>query len=856
MKIGQRWYSESEPELGLGYIEEVIDRNIKINYPHVQEMRIYNIKSAPLKRLSLEIGDSFKDLDGKSFIIKEVIVEEDFLIFNTECDSIIKEIQVNPNINFTRPDQRILSSSFDSSANFLFRYENLLKTRAIDQNKTKGYEGSRVKILPHQASLFHQVSGLVKPKIILCDEVGLGKTIQAGIILKNQIERSLISSCLIVVPDALQYQWFFELYKKFNLLFKTLGQDGEESFVDAEDANDNIDYMICSFENALSSDLIDKHWDAIIVDESHRIKKDSTLWEVISDINRKTNLSMFLTATPEALGLENFYNQLNLLDPTKYKDFEEFRKQAETFKSLPFNEKNLESYRAARNYFRNTRENLSKHENLFPKKTLNLSSITIEGRISDTQVIKEKSKVLIDFLEKNEDKKVLLIAKSKALILKLKTLIDSQANIKIALFHGDQTLLEKDRQAAYFQEKDGAQLLLSTEIGSEGRNFEFASELFLFDLPMQPSGLIQRIGRLDRIGQYNPITIHLPMIKNSIEESLYNLYSSFGVFTQFPKGINEFFENEQEIITQYLQTAKEGLLIDIQNKYSHFTDEMGINKDPFLDAHSYSHESALSTRKYINEFNEVNEIQTYLEKAFDLIGIDHEKLNSDAYFARPSDNMLIPAIEGLSYEGKSYTIERSIATHRDDLEFMNWEAPLPKALLNLFTSSEIGNTSICKTSSLERGLYFEFIFVLRASAITGLDSRSHLPLTPIRVLLGVDGKDYTKKYSKKLIDTNIEDITTEEKDFLGQNIKKEILSPLIIEATTLMQKRAEGYIESAKKSVSEFYHDKKVFLAKHSNDNLKAKIELVKLNSHLENVISSLNDNEQRLDSIRVIFSA
>ena len=108
---------------------------------------------------------------------------------------------------------------------------------------------------------------------------------------------------------------------------------------------------------------------------------------------------------------------------------------------------------------------------------------------------------------------------------------EKNAGLNTALFHSGLSLMARDRQAAYFADPKGAQILLCTEIGSEGRNFEFAHNLVLFDLPKKPDLLEQRIGRLDRIGQKSDISIHIPYVQNSWEETLYQIYD---------RGLNSF----------------------------------------------------------------------------------------------------------------------------------------------------------------------------------------------------------------------------------------------------------------------------------------------------------------------------
>src|SRR5262249_17718021 len=97
-------------------------------------------------------------------------------------------------------------------------------------------------------------------------------------------------------------------------------------------------------------------------------------------------------------------------------------------------------------------------------------------------------------------------------------------NVKMGIFHEGLPLVKRDRNAAWFAEEDGARVLICSEIGSEGRNFQFAHHLVLFDLPLDPELLEQRIGRLDRIGQTSEIEVHVPFVSGSSHEVLARWY--------------------------------------------------------------------------------------------------------------------------------------------------------------------------------------------------------------------------------------------------------------------------------------------------------------------------------------------
>ena len=138
---------------------------------------------------------------------------------------------------------------------------------------------------------------------------------------------------------------------------------------------------------------------------------------------------------------------------------------------------------------------------------------------------------LVDWLSEHREEKVLLICQTRTLVEEIYEAVQEQINLKLSQFHEGLNLVQRDRQAAYFADPDGARVLLCSEIGSEGRNFQFAHHLILWDLPENPELVEQRIGRLDRIGQTSTIHIHLPYIKETGEEVWVQFYNQgVGIF--------------------------------------------------------------------------------------------------------------------------------------------------------------------------------------------------------------------------------------------------------------------------------------------------------------------------------------
>lgn len=148
---------------------------------------------------------------------------------------------------------------------------------------------------------------------------------------------------------------------------------------------------------------------------------------------------------------------------------------------------------------------------------------------------------LLELLKENRNEKVLIIASRASTALQLEQALREREGIRGTVFHEGMSIIERDKAAAYFaQEEGGAQVLICSEIGSEGRNFQFANQLVMFDLPFNPDLLEQRIGRLDRIGQKRDIEIHVPYLQGTSQELLARWFDEgLNAFGETCDGANE-----------------------------------------------------------------------------------------------------------------------------------------------------------------------------------------------------------------------------------------------------------------------------------------------------------------------------
>lgn len=251
-----------------------------------------------------------------------------------EENVILREIFLSHQIRFNKPQDKLFAGQIDRMDRFALRYRALKNQYEQHKSPQRGLCGMRAGLIPHQLYIAHEVGRRYAPRVLLADEVGLGKTIEAGMIIHQQVLAGRADRILIVVPETLQHQWLVEMMRRFNLHFSIFDEERcVEAFADAANPFDTAQYVLCSldflrksrrrFEQALEAD-----WDLLVVDEAHHLEwsedKPSRQYQVVEALAEKTPGVLLLTATPEQLGHESHFARLRLLDPDRFYDYETF----------------------------------------------------------------------------------------------------------------------------------------------------------------------------------------------------------------------------------------------------------------------------------------------------------------------------------------------------------------------------------------------------------------------------------------------------------------------------------------------------------------------------------------------------
>ncbi|WP_428634941.1 SNF2-related protein, partial [Sedimenticola sp.] len=226
---GQRWISEAELQLGLGTILTVEHRTVTVVFLASGETRTYARQSAPLTRVAFGAGDTVRAAEGWSLHIEQVEENKGLLTYvGQDKDgnpARLPEGQLDNLIQLNRPAERLFSGQFDHDKLFALRRDTLQHAARLSRSDLRGLTGGRTSLIPHQLYIAHEVASRYAPRVLLADEVGLGKTIEAGLILHQQLLTERAQRVLIVVPESLQHQWLVEMLRRFNLFFSLFDEE-------------------------------------------------------------------------------------------------------------------------------------------------------------------------------------------------------------------------------------------------------------------------------------------------------------------------------------------------------------------------------------------------------------------------------------------------------------------------------------------------------------------------------------------------------------------------------------------------------------------------------------------------------
>lgn len=864
--VGQRWISNTETQLGLGIIIDVNGRQVSLSFPAAGEERIYSTDSAPLSRIFYKEGEEITTSNQQTMRITQV-EERQGLFFYTGVDDAGNELQISELsldcfITLNTPEQRLFSGLLDKLNTFKLRIDTLNHASRLQQSVVRGLLGSRTSHLKHQVYIAREVAQRYAPRVLLADEVGLGKTIEAGMIIHYQLCTGRANRVLIVVPQTLIHQWLVEMIRRFNLYFSIIDAERYELMYELDEEEgmhlgtteenlfENEQLVLCSLDFLMENEKARHHaltsqWDLLVVDEAHHLhwseEEKSPEYECIEELAAQSKGLLLLTATPEQAGIASHFARLRLLDPSRFYDLSAFKKEEEGYQQInklahelmTYGEQTsaeilsgelksqlaaylgettglnvsqvikdlLDRHGTGRVLFRNTRAAIQG----FPERRVHACPLECPAIYSSMDEQKGQRKLYPEQLLNKElwldhdprvtwlankinevhPKKVLVICAKANTAIALDQHLKLKIGIRSTSFHEGLSIIERDRAAAYFAEQEnGAQALVCSEIGSEGRNFQFAHHLVLFDLPLNPDLLEQRIGRLDRIGQRHAIEIYVPYLMNTVQEKLFRWYhEGINLFTKSCSVGFTLYEEFEDQLLPILDTADtnkevlEKLITETKTRAEQINQALHEGRDRLLELNSCNAPQAEALIAAIEAEENYLDLENYMAQVFQEYGIDHEYHSESMEILRPTEHMKTSHFPGLKEDGVTVTYSRPKALVREDVEFLSWEHPMVSECMEMILDSELGNATLATISikSIKPGtLFLESFFTANCAAPKNLQLDRFLPLTPIRVLMDVSGKNLSNILDYKQLNQMCEPV----KRHLGYPIIQQIYTDL------------------------------------------------------------------------------
>ncbi|WP_219853550.1 DEAD/DEAH box helicase [Candidatus Hakubella thermalkaliphila] len=420
-----------------------------------------------------------------------------------------------------------------------------------------------------------KVLKLFHGRALLCDEVGLGKTSAAGMLIKDYLMRGMVKNVLVLAPAPLVSQWKEEMQAKFGVEFLT---PDDEEFTSDPAGFWKKRFIIASLNTAKSAKnmplVTEQFYDLVVVDEAHHPKNRAALsWKLVTQLQKK--FILLLTATPVQNNLNELFNLITILTPGQFKTEKQFKQdylQKGSLKATADKDRlkallrdvmirttrsaidlklqkrfattvRLEPSETEREIYARLDGFIRKHG--FQKQTIYLllreagsspfalkqTLLTMNGKDGADGIIEAigdlsdigKGTALMEILSKNPGEKKIIFTQFIKSIDYIAGLLERH-DVPFVMFRGDMSLKEKDAAIAAF--RSDIPVLISTESGGEGRNLQFCNTIINFDLPWNPMRIEQRIGRLHRIGQTRDVFIFNLSVKDTIEDYIIDILDS------------------------------------------------------------------------------------------------------------------------------------------------------------------------------------------------------------------------------------------------------------------------------------------------------------------------------------------
>ena len=651
--------------------------------------------------------------------------------------------------------ERVALGDVDSVRDFAIRLRILQLLDVREAGGLGSFLGGRVRLFPHQLYVAEKASRVDPVRWLLADEVGLGKTIEAALILNRLVHTGRIERCLVVAPDALTVQWLGELWRKYHQVFTLLDvprlADVARDFGADSNPFEVHRRAVIALETLvqrpeLTDQAVRAGIDLLVVDEVQRLRRPpghpgDERWRAIAPIAALGRHVLLLSATPLEDDAHGFFRLLQLLRPDEFPEDASVDERLASGTPLP---PCVSSTR--RTDIGGLPPRVGIPVDLDPEasverdqieslaRTMPAPNAVVERRKADrvrralasgaalAAVLGGDERPLREQAERmdaadprlawllaeaprwrdTKEKTLIFVAHRETLEM-LRTAFSHRAQIASGVFHEELSPARRDTEVARFREADGPSILVSTECGGEGRNFEFCRRLILFDLPWTPSLIEQRIGRLDRIGRRIPVEVVYFRPPRGLGRDVARVFETLGVFREPLAGL--------EPQLAHIEGAIEALALDpdaslTDDRLADLVSEAGaartrIRQAAYLQLHREPYRADMANdilARVPPDLDALNE--AVITAACERLGFSVDRQRGRrAYSFELGSGAVVDSLPGVP-GGATFvgTFDREEAVERETLDFFASGHPLVEGVFAHIDESPFGRAVRCEVA--------------------------------------------------------------------------------------------------------------------------------------------------------------
>jgi ATP-dependent helicase HepA len=689
-EVGDLLEHRVNPDLGPGRVEAREGRRIVLFFPRSGSRLTFNASDEALVKVTLAHGaPATLDPDGEPVVVARKLSPTRYRLSDgREVDA----YRLWPREPPRGPRQRLARLDLDAAGHFVNRLDALVLDHEREAGGLGSFLGGRIQLFPHQLHVAQRAVASEPVRWLLADEVGLGKTVEACLILARLLRARRAERALVVAPGTLTVQWLSELWRKFHQVFVLL--DAARRADVARELGRGMNpfeahaRIVISLEDltddpALAGKAAEAPLDVLVVDEAHRLERrrghpGSPAYRAVAPLAARARHVLLLTATPLEADVHGFFRLLELLRPEAYASEEGFTAALAAGRPLP------PCTSATR------RADIGGIPPRVPQpvdldRPLERPGLT--GR-DEEDARDPRVRWLAAAARRwtSRSEKALVFVHDRTTLAALKTRLEAATGRRVAIFHEDLAPDRRDLEVAEFRRPEGPTLLVSTECGGEGRNFEFCRRLVLFDLPRDPGEVEQRIGRLDRVTRRRPIEIVYFRPRGGFEAELVLLYEELGVLREPLGGLERTLGHIAQAIREGERTfARTGEALPRSELVRALREEVEARERAvFHHLHQSGYEAGQGPAILSRVPKDLDALhERFVVRACELLGLESvEKPGPRCHYFELGGNAIVDSLPGVPGGTRFLgTFDRAEAVVREELDYFASGHPLVEGLL-------------------------------------------------------------------------------------------------------------------------------------------------------------------------------